>query len=341
MGQPSLNGDCAVEGQMGQMHEAASIQAADDLLAYPRSRHFPGRAAGDEAPRAGAAAWLAGDPLPNRPADVAIRDLEDLLDAVKIRLSQTAELLGAEGSEQQRHDTADRVRTNILECVVALDQLHTTVVHELGRRQQLELEVSDRQAALERARAELAGTRAEEMRARHLALHDALTSLPNRAFFRERLDHALTVAEPGRRPLALLYLDLDGFKPINDTHGHDTGDELLRIVAARLSHSVRAEDMVSRVGGDEFACLLGGVPSREHLIQMARKVFDAVAAPVKLGKLEFRVRPSIGIANCPADGDTAEVLLKHADAAMYRAKREKTGHAFFDEPVNACASQAE
>jgi diguanylate cyclase (GGDEF)-like protein len=128
-----------------------------------------------------------------------------------------------------------------------------------------------------------------------------------------------------------MYIDLDGFKPVNDLHGHDIGDQLLRIIAARMSRTVRGEDMVSRLGGDEFACLLADVPDREAVSRLACKLFDAVAAPVKLGALELSVRPSIGIATCPGDGVSGAQLMKHADAAMYHAKRQRCGYAFFDQ----------
>ncbi len=110
---------------------------------------------------------------------------------------------------------------------------------------------------------------------------------------------------------------------------------MLRIVAARLARSVRADDMVSRVGGDEFACLLADVPSREQLSHLACKMFDAVSAPMKIGQLKLTVRASIGIAVCPTDGASAEALLKSADNAMYRAKRQNTGYAFFAEGAAA------
>ena len=185
--------------------------------------------------------------------------------------------------------------------------------------------------ALAQARAELVGTQAGERRARHLALHDSLTSLPNRGHFVERLENALALTAPQRRALGVMYLDLDDFKPINDAHGHAAGDELLRIVAARLSRVMRAEDMVSRLGGDEFGCLLSGLDDRAQLVQLAGKVFDAVSAPCKVGPLRLVVRPSIGIAMCPGDGDTSEVLLHNADAAMYQAKRLGLRHAFCSE----------
>jgi diguanylate cyclase len=163
---------------------------------------------------------------------------------------------------------------------------------------------------------------------RRQAFCDPLTALPNRLLFEERLNQ--TLQRVGRTPsaMAVLFIDLDGFKPINDAHGHDIGDQVLRIVAARLSRSVRSDDMVGRLGGDEFACLLSNLPSREQLCHLACKLVDAVAAPIQLGGLELTVRPSIGIATCPADGVTAPELLRNADAAMYRAKRSGSGYAF-------------
>ena len=204
------------------------------------------------------------------------------------------------------------------------------LARERYRRRQLEREVFVARAALVQTRADLVGTQAGEKQARHLALHDGLTSLPNRSFFRERLDQALAGVDLPRPALAVLYLDLDGLKQINDAHGHQAGDKLLGIVAARLAHAVRAEDMMSRLGGDEFACLVVDYLKREQLSQLARKLFNVVSAPLKIGKLELVVRPSIGIAIFPADGVTAEALLRSADAAMYQAKRQQTGHAFFD-----------
>jgi diguanylate cyclase (GGDEF)-like protein len=218
----------------------------------------------------------------------------------------------------------------VLECVAALDQLHATLSHELERRTRMTQELAQAHVTLADARLQLAGTRAEERQARYMALHDSLTTLPNRAHFRARLDAALAPPAPERRRVALLYIDLDGFKPINDAHGHDVGDELLRIVAARLSRAVRIEDLVGRLGGDEFACLLSNLPSRDQMSHLACKLFDAVSAPLTIGALNLTIRPSIGIATCPEHGVTPELLLKHADAAMYQAKRERTGYAFFD-----------
>ena len=229
-------------------------------------------------------------------------------------------------------DACDEARAIGYDCADALDQMHGTLVAQSKRCRQLELELADARASLREACTQLLGTQAEERRVRHLALHDSLTLLPNRSCFCTRLDQLLATAYPQRPVLALLYLDLDGFKLINDTHGHEIGDEMLRVVAARLLRAVRADDMVSRLGGDEFACLLAGIADRRQLSRLARKLMDAVAAPLKVGELTLEVCASIGIALCPDDGATTQALLKMADAAMYRAKRQQIGHAFYDEP---------
>jgi diguanylate cyclase (GGDEF)-like protein len=172
-----------------------------------------------------------------------------------------------------------------------------------------------------------------------LAAQDELTALPRRGALQSPLECALTGAHetgPAAAPLlAVMFLDLDDFKPVNDRHGHAVGDELLRIVAQRLRRAMRAQDMVCRIGGDEFACLLATPMSREHLGQVAAKLFDTVSAPLKVDTLALTVRPSIGIALCPSDGDSAQQLLERADAAMYRAKRRQLGYAFFDARVDA------
>lgn len=279
--------------------------------------------------------------LPAASSDVAIVDWEELLSAVKLRLRLTVGELLAVLPEHDLPDAAHKVQASVLECVSALDQLHLTLSHELARRQQLEREVIETQAVLARARDQLIATRADEQHARHLASHDSLTALPNRSSFHERLEHALGDPELRRRGLALLCVDLDDFEAVNDEHGHDAGDEMLRIVAARLARSVRADDMVGRVGGDEFACLLADVPNREQLSHLACKIFDAVGAPMKIGQLTLTIHASIGIAVCPTDGASAEGLLKSADDAMVRAKRQNTGYAFFAESEVAAAAVTE
>lgn len=167
-----------------------------------------------------------------------------------------------------------------------------------------------------------------ERRARHLAYHDDLTTLPNRRYFLERLAFSLQCSVRDSVDLALIYLDLDGFKSVNDAHGHDAGDHLLRIVAARLKHAVRAGDFVSRLGGDEYTCLITGVTHRERVREIALTLFKAVACPFQIGTSMLTVNASIGIALYPADGATTDALMRSADAAMYAAKRERSGISF-------------
>lgn len=186
----------------------------------------------------------------------------------------------------------------------------------------LESELQRAHIDLVRLRSELVGTRAGEKHAHHLALHDGLTGLPNRRFFLNRLNQVLSDTSSRSANPCVLYLDLDGFKGVNDEHGHQAGDDLLRVVASRLAKGVRAGDMVARLGGDEFACLLENPLSREQLLQLAHKLYQAIAAPMTLGDLSLHIAPSIGLARCPDDACTAEKLLARADAAMYHAKHQ-------------------
>lgn len=207
----------------------------------------------------------------------------------------------------------------------------------LPERHDPQVELAHLRAELTRLRAELLHSRMGETRARHQALHDGLTALPNRRHFGLSLAHAIDQHATGRPApaLALLYVDLDGFKAINDAHGHSAGDELLAIVAVRLSRALRGDDVVGRLGGDEFGCILRGVCERPTLRRLACKVFDAISAPIKVGDLFVGVRPSVGIAVFPSDGGSADELLHAADQAMYRAKREQTGYAFCEPTPDA------
>jgi diguanylate cyclase len=181
---------------------------------------------------------------------------------------------------------------------------------------------------LAKTQAELACALQREQRSSFLAFHDDLTALPNRRFFLERLSSALKTQDSIPANVAVIYLDLDGFKALNDSYGHANGDALLGLIATRLAHALRAEDLVSRIGGDEFACLITGVSSRERLQHIALTLFEVVSAPFKIGALVLNVRPSIGVAMCPMDGTTVEALMQAADAAMYGAKRNRSSFAF-------------
>ncbi len=246
----------------------------------------------------------------------SIGDWDLLFNAVTARLRDIA---GAVAALPGLAGMPPQARSKVLECAEALDQLHATIL----------------QQAMQRA---VPATWPS-------ALHDRLTALPNRDHFCDVLGRALMNAQqarpnqhPNKHPsLALLYLDLDGFMPINDQHGNAVGDGMLRIVASRLARAVRAGDCVGRMGGAEFACLLGGIDDRQQLSHLACKLFDTVSAPLQIGTLQLTVRPSIGIAICPTDGGTAEALLKRADAAMVRAKNAQSGYAFFERRADLSA----
>jgi len=152
------------------------------------------------------------------------------------------------------------------------------------------------------------------------AYHDALTGLPNRRLFRDRLTVALAHARRMRKPLAVLFLDLDRFKYVNDTLGHSLGDELLKAIAARLKTALREEDSIARMGGDEFTLLVGDLNAADDAVKVAGKLLETVAQPIRVEGQDLFITTSIGIAMFPTDGDTAEMLLKNADHAMYRAK---------------------
>jgi diguanylate cyclase (GGDEF)-like protein/PAS domain S-box-containing protein len=181
--------------------------------------------------------------------------------------------------------------------------------------------------------------RQAENRLRHLAHFDALTQLPNRDLFRDRLSHALAQAERRKSKVAVMFLDLDRFKTVNDTLGHDAGDRLLIEVAARLRQCMREEDTVARLGGDEFTVILEQVDKAEDAALVATKIVTVMNPPFDLHGQEAFVTPSIGIAIYPADSPNAEALLKNADTAMYHAKEEGgNGYRFFTPAMNVLAA---
>ncbi len=177
-----------------------------------------------------------------------------------------------------------------------------------------------------------------QKRLQHLAHHDALTDLPNRFLFAERLEHAIAASRRSRRTLAVLFLDLDRFKLINDSLGHPAGDAALRMVAARLRACLRAADTVARLGGDEFAVLLEDVATVDDVVPVASKLLRALAEPLNVQGRELVLTASLGIALHPADGNDAEQVLRNADAAMYRAKDDgRNGYVFYSRHLEAAA----
>ena len=175
-----------------------------------------------------------------------------------------------------------------------------------------------------------------EERIRHLATHDPLTDLPNRSLFSERLNASLREASTASTRFALLFVDLDRFKFINDSLGHEAGDSLLKQTAARLRNAVHSADIVARLGGDEFVLLCREASELADVDAFASKILHAVIAPVVLLDQECRVSASIGVAIYPDDGETERTLMKSADTAMYTAKQDgKNNYRRFIKGMNA------
>ncbi len=197
---------------------------------------------------------------------------------------------------------------------------------------ELQREIRRRRALEE----ELAAVRAELDAARRMALHDAVTGLPNRTLFLERLEHALRQARRHAWTIAVLFIDLDDFKAINDTHGHETGDAVLKAVADCLQGAVRGEDTVCRYGGDEFACLLLNVMSTNDVLRFANGLERRLSSACEATAEVSGVNASIGIAVHPDHGSTADAMLRHADAAMYSAKGTATRVRFYEPECDDC-----
>lgn len=175
----------------------------------------------------------------------------------------------------------------------------------------------------------------------HQARHDALTGLPNRALFGDRLEQALAAARRRGSHLAVLFIDLDRFKAVNDNHGHDAGDQVLVQLGARLKGAVRDADSVARLGGDEFTVLLPEVSGEEGALAVADKILETTRAPYRCGALDLVVTASVGISLFPQHGDDAEALMKRADDAMYRVKGEgRAGRGLYEAQAKAAPGEA-
>lgn len=174
-----------------------------------------------------------------------------------------------------------------------------------------------------------------EQEIQQLAYYDTLTGLPNRTLLKDRLSQAIAQAHRDDRLVAVLFLDLDQFKSVNDTLGHQIGDRLLQVVAERLTAVVRESDSVSRIGGDEFVIILNAINQEEDVSNIAGMIIASLAVPVRLDEHEIFTSGSVGIALFPMDGDDGEVLMKNADLAMYRAKElDKNNYQFFSKEMN-------
>jgi diguanylate cyclase (GGDEF)-like protein len=187
---------------------------------------------------------------------------------------------------------------------------------------------------------DISDRKASEEQVKYLAHHDVLTGLPNRVVAEQKLREAMERAQTTGREIAILFIDLDRFKTINDSLGHQTGDALLKVVAERLSGSIREADTVSRFGGDEFVVLLDGVSGSSEALQIAQRLLVSLREPYLVETLELNVSCSVGIAMFPGDAADMDELMRHADAAMYEAKASgRDGVYFFTRELNDRAQQ--
>ncbi|MFC5577818.1 diguanylate cyclase domain-containing protein [Lysobacter niabensis] len=245
----------------------------------------------NEVIRTGQALLLTPDDLPDAPSHLRQVIGHDALDWLGVPLCTSDRVIGA----------------------LVVQSYHSTVRYSAEDKQLLQFVSEQIAAAIERKRSRAL--------LEHLVGHDPLTELPNRNFFHERLEQALVAAQRENLRLAVLYLDLDGFKGINDRYGHDLGDLLLREVGQRIHRCVRQSDMVARLGGDEFVVMLYGIAHAEHAHMAAEQIRKVLLEPYVLEGHTVQISASIGIALHPEHGEDKKPLLRHADNAMYAAKR--------------------
>ncbi len=222
--------------------------------------------------------------------------------------------------------------------------IYDDITPEHQARGALERMVAERteelRAANERLQGEISDRRQAESRAQHLADHDALTGLPNRRLLEDRLTQALAASQRNRKQTAVMFVDLDRFKAINDSVGHAAGDGVLKAVAERLVKQLRVVDTTCRMGGDEFVVVLPEIKRSSDAANVAAKILETVAQPFKVEDREINLTPSIGVSVFPDDGRDAETLIRNADAAMYHAKETgRANYQFFTEQMNQAASR--
>jgi diguanylate cyclase (GGDEF)-like protein len=230
-------------------------------------------------------------------------------------------------SVEEQYDTLRERERSYYTLASAASVISLVVLGLLGRLSWQLARSREREVQIRQAHAE---------RVEHLAYHDGLTGLANRSLFSKLLSQSLAESVRYDRPLAVLYLDLDRFKPINDTLGHEAGDELLKEIARRLQGCMRDSDTVARLGGDEFVVMLPQAPGETEIAAIAQKILEATGRPMVLLGREVRVTASIGIALCPRDGRDEQTLKRNADAAMYQAKQHgKNNYQFYTAQISA------
>jgi diguanylate cyclase (GGDEF)-like protein len=256
-----------------------------------------------------------------------IRDYGDVCQAVTSLASETGALISAEEFHTFNRCLDDAIAAAVTEHSKRKSAASARPGAEV--RSHLESALVQSQLALASTEEALTAAQLQAREAHSRSLHDSLTGLPNRELFDDRLAKAISLANRHDWTVAVMFLDLDQFKNINDVYGHAAGDEVLKTIAERLSQRARDEDTVCRNGGDEFLYLLMNPGGRENLKRIAGAVSLGVAQPVSLGEVEIVVKASIGIAIYPGDGSGGNELVTSADAAMYRAKKHPSGIVLF------------
>jgi diguanylate cyclase (GGDEF)-like protein len=221
------------------------------------------------------------------------------------------------------------VEATVQECADDLDEVTATLARGIADIKQVEIALTRSRSALAEAETALLTAQEEERHATLRALHDPATGLPNRVLFDDRVTQGISLAERHGWSLAVMFLDLDRFKSINDDHGHAAGDLVLREVANRLSQHARDEDTVCRSGGDEFLYLLVNPKSKADVERKAIAVLGDIAQAIEVGGRGLVIRASIGVALYPDDGTTVDQLVCNADTAMYRAKNGACGYVLY------------
>ncbi|MEH2142949.1 CHASE2 domain-containing protein [Nostoc sp.] len=251
------------------------------------------------------------DFFPKHEADV-FREQDDLVFQTQQPQEHEEEFTNADG---QTHQIATK---RSLHKDAAGNLFLVGVIRDFTQRKVMEDRLKCTAAELFRSNNEF---KLKEDHLRYLAYHDPLTGLSNRKFFTEQLYESLDWAQHNNLLLGVLFIDLDGFKQVNDTLGHETGDRLLMTIAGRLSNSLRASDTVSRLGGDEFTVILRAIPNVQIAAKVAEKILSSIIKPIVIDGDAIRISASIGISVYPYNSQDSETLIKQADAAMYRAKR--------------------
>ena len=228
------------------------------------------------------------------PAEVDLSKI--VLDGETVYIMVVRDISEKKAAQQRLQQFNEELERRVLERTEELDRTNGKLRHEILERVRMQQELT------------------------HLATHDTLTDLPNRALFNEHLEITLHSAARHQRMVALMFIDLDGFKAVNDNYGHETGDRLLQEVSRRMQSCIRKEDIVARMGGDEFAVLLGDLQTSTDASRVAHKLISRINEPVAVEANLYLVGASIGIATFPHSGDNAEALLRRADDAMYTAK---------------------